>query len=92
VVWHYSDSVIRPRENLRRRDMQLKRLQAAIRRSAVARGLLAPSSLEDANGSAIIPRREILHSVSRRRSPLAPDEVSAHCVDGLGVSVLPSGR
>ena len=34
VVWHYSDSVIRPRENLRRRDIQLKRRQAAIRRSA----------------------------------------------------------
>jgi hypothetical protein len=34
VTWHYSDSVIRPRRNLRRRDMQLKRRRAAIRRSS----------------------------------------------------------
>ena len=33
-----------------------------------ARGPLAPSSQEDANGSAIIPRGEILYPMSRRRS------------------------
>src|SRR5215218_11312133 len=31
-----------------------------------ARGPLAPSSQEDANGSAIVPGGEILHSLSRR--------------------------